>query len=566
MVKIKYILNIFSLILIAVCFQNCGGFESQYVENTSLSQEGSNLSPPTDDQLSFTKKRGTTKVQKSKLRLLSGPEFVNSIEHITNYKIKKELNFTGVSSGFKTGDNLLLETNVLNVFMTEAENAANNYLDNEALNHFTCLKDEFKQSCYDQVIKVFTERSYRRPATAQELAGLNKLYIKINADLNNRKESLKLVLKRVLLSHQFLYKSEIGNLKTSSGTKLDPYEVASFISYSLTGSPPDTQLYNLAKSNQLNSVNIKRHVSRILSTDKSKNWLNQFFRDWLRLNELSNMKENPEAYTKFSNKEMPTLLNQEFDLFINKIVFDGNGTTVDLLTTNKTFANSDTGYLYQNDVSTNKLVEIEQGDNRSGVLTLASFLSSHSSRVDKETDKPVSRGVLIQNQILCEEVGFPTGLNLAATEDNIKAEHPDFDSYTVRRKFELGMNQSATCTHCHSQFMPYGYLSSNFNALGEYKVLQNERPIISKASPTIGGKSYDFNKISELSLKLANSRQYQHCFSEKLGIFLFGNTDETVDGQLSWLVYDHHNSSGGVIKQMIEKTLSDFRIYQRRRN
>lgn len=561
--KVKYFYYLLLITLCLVAYQNCGApFQASSVDQSELSSINEEVLSSDPNTINFLKSRGIFVKPKSKLRLLSGIEIKNTIYTLTGYTLEQKLNFADRSAGFNSGGLLSLDSNIFDIIYSVAEKSIAFYLQNNVLNEFSCFRQDFSQNCYDSIILGFAEKSYRRPVSTVESTELKKLFQDINSELGNTKDSIQLTLVRTLVSNQFLYRSEIG----SSDGNMNNFEIASFISYSLTGDMPDIELYQLAKGNQLNSNSISGQVNRLLQTEKSKTWLTSFFKSWLRLDNLSDMIDDPDRFSKFQNKNMGSLLNQEFELFIDDVVFNRNGSTSDLLTHNKTFANKDTAYLYKKDITSTQMIEIGLSDERSGILTLASVMAAHSSDINKEKDQPVKRGLLIKNQLLCETVGLPTGLSLSEAEDTVRQNHPNYDSYTVRKQYEAGMNQSATCTTCHSQFMPFGYLSSNFNALGEFKVIQKDQTIISKASPRISQKNHTFLSITDMAPVLAKSKNYQHCFSEKLGTYLIGNASEVIDGNINWMIFDHHTESRGTIKSMIRTSLSDPRMYQRRRN
>ena len=85
-------------------------------------------------------------------------------------------------------------------------------------------------------------------------------------------------------------------------------------------------------------------------------------------------------------------------------------------------------------------------------------MAAHAVSGDASKDRPVMRGLLVKNQLLCEEVGLPSGIDTATAAMNVSGDIKNFDALTTREQFEAMMNQGKECKSCHQQFMPYGFL------------------------------------------------------------------------------------------------------------
>src|SRR6185295_15918489 len=101
----------------------------------------------------------------------------------------------------------------------------------------------------NEVIRSFASRAFRRPISASEEKALLAVWQTSIEKKRTFEQSIKDALLVVLTSPQFLFLIE-----TSSGPQpeeLDPYELASKLSYFLWNTAPDERLLELAAKNKL---------------------------------------------------------------------------------------------------------------------------------------------------------------------------------------------------------------------------------------------------------------------------------------------------------------------------
>ncbi|HET9933012.1 MAG TPA: DUF1595 domain-containing protein, partial [Polyangiaceae bacterium] len=118
--------------------------------------------------------------------------------------------------------------------------------------------------CVGEALDALGETAFRRPLTAEERNGVRSLYERGaslpatgDAPRDPRARGVALVLSTVLRSPSLLYLSELGDARLvesadeHAGDKatvatLNSYEVASALSYTVTGAPPDAELFAAA--------------------------------------------------------------------------------------------------------------------------------------------------------------------------------------------------------------------------------------------------------------------------------------------------------------------------------
>jgi len=536
------------LLVVVFFFQGCGQFTSRSADGVTGLGSGAVLP------------------SKSKVRLLNAGEYMQTMNSLTGYAVTSDYSHEDKSAGYTTGDRLQVEASLFESFYNDAQSATQAYLQGKGLTDYPCLSDP-GEDCYSRSMLGFAEKAFRRPLSSEQIAELSALKTELDGlETLDASEKFQLLLTRILVSPSFLYRMEYGYGQSSEGIpQLDAFEKASFISYTLTGDAPDEELYAVAKNGELVGDNISTQVQRLLNSEKAQDHLVSFFKDWLHLDNLDSMATNPDQFTKFESLEVGPALKQEFSEFIKQVVFNQKGSLVDLMTTRETFANQHTASFYGASASGDAMTAIDMGPNRSGILTLASVMSSHGSRTTAEVDNPAQRGIVLKERLLCETVGIPSGLDTATASENILERFPEFESLPIRRQSEIVMNQGESCIQCHAQFMPLGYVFSKFDASGQFQQTQRGEPINSSVTVIVDGRSADFEGASDFLPDLATEPLMHKCFSQQMASFVSGSAEESGEGNLKTLFHQHLQAEGLGIASALAQTLSDPKLFQRRR-
>jgi hypothetical protein len=142
---------------------------------------------------------------------------------------------------------------------------------------------------------------------------------------------------------------------------------------------------------------------------------------------------------------------------------------------------------------------------RAGILTQVGFLASHAHAANTS---PVHRGLFIRSQFLCQETPPPPPqVNVTPPEDD--------PTRTRRQLLELHLSEEY-CASCHRLIDPLGYALEPYDALGQYRTMDNGKPI--NATGTVDGSDITgmFDGGPDLARKLAASAQVQRCAVEKV--------------------------------------------------
>jgi len=379
--------------------------------------------------------------------------------------------------------------------------------------------------CVDRFFQTFPQRAFRRPPTADEIARLRGVY-QTAARLGGYPLGIQTTIEAILQSPAFLYREELGVLAAAPGAPatLSPYEVASELSFFLTGTMPDDELLAAAGEGRLSThEDLVREASRLLQTDGARANLRQFFHQWLATNRLPTVTKDPAFYPTF-NSALAASMSSELDLFFDDILWNRSGSLRELFTSSSSFADERLGALYGVGAGPGFAPVSLDPELRKGILTRAGYLTVHSAT---SHSSPVERGVFLRQALLCTQLPPPPPdvLRLAMMEQ------PD-PSKTTRERF-AAHSTDPFCHSCHQYIDPVGFGFEEFDAIGAFRATENGKPV-DDSGTLLGTRDADgdFQGVSELSERLLTSRQFQDCVVTQMFRFAMGVAETTDDREI----------------------------------
>jgi len=348
------------------------------------------------------------------------------------------------------------------------------------------------------------------------LDGLLTVY-RAGRDGGTYQEGLEWVVTAVIQSASFLYNTELGEGGVME-RRLTPHELASSISYLVTGGPPDAALLQAAVQNRLSGESLSAEVTRLLARPEARAQLNRFFFQWLQLDGLDTVEKDSGAHPTF-DATLRSAIKAETEAFLSFTLFDGDKTLKSVLTDNRAFVNDATAELYGvPSFTAGQPVQLNPVE-RAGVLTRASVLASYAQHVDSS---PIRRGKLVRTRVLCQELPAPP-------KDLMIVFPPAQPTATTRQRFAQHATDAA-CSGCHRLMDPVGFGFENYDAIGSFRETENGLPVDSSgevlATRDMNGT---FRGAVELSSKLAGSQEVQECFSRHLMEFVMARALEPED-------------------------------------
>jgi hypothetical protein len=385
-------------------------------------------------------------------------------------------------------------------------------------------------ACSSTFLDTFGLRAFRRPLNADEKSRYSKLFDP-SLTGGDFKTGVALVLKSMLISPYFLFRSELGADAGQGNFTLTPYETASALSYTYWGTMPDDALFASAKSGALaNATEIEAQARRLLADPRGRSRIASFFYEWL---------ESPRAY--IAAKDMGTYPNlyqgpaglsgmvdamrAEEDAFVTHVVFDSTKKFSELFTADYTFANDSLANYYgltaPGTGDTAAKVPLGAGSPRGGLLTMGMFLLGHA-RTNESS--PTQRGHMIRANILCTDIPPPPpNVNTAISQGT--------PGKTAREQI-TALTSTGICVTCHSLQDPIGFGLEGFDGAAEPRTMDNGEAV--DTSGQISGlpgvsAPVTFNGAKELSAILATNDIARKCLATNYYRFARGFAPKGVD-------------------------------------
>jgi hypothetical protein len=362
-------------------------------------------------------------------------------------------------------------------------------------------------TCLADFLKSVGQKAWRRPLTAAELGKLDKLYRGAAAALTPD-EGLKTVVKGLMLSANFLFRTELGTDQTAGATtKLTDLELASALSYTFWDSPPDATLIDLAVANKLHDpVTLRQQAQRLWSSSpKARTSLYSFLQQWLETDRLTSEPKDTMVYPAFT-AQVAKDLEQETRLFLEEVVFEpgGDRSLNTLLTAPWGYLNASTAKLYGATATGTALTKtnLDQTQRR-GLFTQAGFLAAHADQLETSV---VGRGRYLREAVLCGPVPPPPG-DFKFNEKVIT------DDMTAREKF-MEHAKNPACSSCHALFDVIGFALENYDAAGQWRAKDKNKMIDPSGTlPLPSGGELEFDNFVDMIGQIAKGQDAYDCFA-----------------------------------------------------
>jgi hypothetical protein len=350
-----------------------------------------------------------------------------------------------------------------------------------------------------KVARSLARNAYRRPPTDPELDVLVRVFDLARENNLAYPEALRLMLKAVLVSPQFLFITPA--METESGRSivpLDDYQLASRLSYFLWATMPDAELSALADGGTLHEPAVLRaQVKRMLEDSRSRALFDGFGAQWLGLGGLEKKTFDTDKFPQM-NSALRSAMYEEARLFFGSIVRE-NRNVASFVDCDYTFLNGTLAALYGLDkkVTGSRWRKVKLTDaNRGGILGMPGILAVTSF---PDRSSPVKRGVWVLEQVLGEHVPPPPP-DVPALE---KQDKQTIANLTLRQRTELHQKDPA-CANCHKVLDPIGFGLENFDAIGRWRDKDDCGGAIDAAGELPGGKR--FSSPKELKAIIAARR------------------------------------------------------------
>jgi hypothetical protein len=381
------------------------------------------------------------------------------------------------------------------------------------------------EACARQFIAAFGKKAFRRPLGAAEVDRYVKLYAAARAHGSDFTGAVRVLIAGFLQSPLFLDHIERGGAATAPGsatTALSPYEIASRLSYFLWQSMPDDALFAAADSGRLSDPQeIAAQARRLLSDPRARTASMSFYGQWLDLDLGADLEKNTKLFPAFS-PALRANMRSETESFVDSVVWDGDARLATLLTGAFSYLNAPLARIYRVPGVTGddlRRVDLNTAE-RGGILTQPSFLASHAT---SEQTAPVRRGKFVRERLFCQQMPPPP-------PDVVPVLPPPDPKLTTRQRYAAHLGDPL-CGGCHSLMNPIGLSMEKYDALGQYRTVENGLPIDASGEVLgTGDANGAFDGLLELGARLARSNDVHACIARQLFTYAVGRREAAEDG------------------------------------
>jgi hypothetical protein len=249
----------------------------------------------------------------------------------------------------------------------------------------------------------------------------------------------------------------------------------------------------------------------------------------------------------------PEALVEDTDLFVQQILGTRRAFLETLLSSPRGFVRADTAGSYGVTTPSKApaLMDLPAGQ-RAGLLTQPSFLVAFS---EAEHPHPISRGKLVSDDLLCQNLVFPMGdvppLSLA-------------EDATVRERLAIHSSLPG-CAACHKFLDPVGLALEQYDHTGRFRTKAEGGKTVDPSGVLAGAGSSDgpFSGPVQLMARLASSPVVRACLVRRAFRYWMGREERDQDACTLAAAEDAYVKSQGDALALVSALLtSDSFLYR----
>jgi cytochrome c553 len=427
------------------------------------------------------------------------------------------------------------------------------------------------------LITAFVRRAYRGQATPTDIGRLMAIYDRAAGLKKSYGDTIRVMLKAVLVSPKFLFRIEQDDVPGGRGSRradtgenagkneggsagaspsrgpadeivrvsivpVSDHELAVRLSYFLWSSMPDDELLELADRGRLTVAGpstepvklhgkpisapgsgtvLEQQVRRMLADPRARSLTDNFAVHWLQIHKLPAARPSTEFFPEF-NANVRQAMFDETSLFFDTLRREDRS-VLELLDADYTFVNDELAKYYGlPDVQGKELrrVTLKPEDHRGGLLGMGSMLAvtSHTSRTS-----PTMRGKWIL-EVVFGTPPPPPPANVSQIKDEPGRKKGEIQ--TFRDKLSQHAHDAA-CAACHRKMDPLGFALDNFDAVGRWRDKLGDQPLDVTGELPTGEK---LNGVGDLKrVILSRKEEFVRNLSEQLLTYALGRELEDCD-------------------------------------
>jgi hypothetical protein len=389
-------------------------------------------------------------------------------------------------------------------------------------------------ACARKALVAFMERAYRRPVEAAEIDGLMAGPFAAGRATSFAR-GVQVAVEAVLQAGSTMYLKEIGAPAGAPATPpaparfaLDPFEVASQLSYFLLDSIPDAELTQAARSGALaQPAEVEKQVARLLTQPAAQQRLTNLVTSQYHLDDVLTATAVDGSLQDVYTDSLRLSFFQETERLVDDVLWKNPRSYLDLFQTDKTFVNQELatkvyGIPFSGAPGTFVLATLPASRPAAGLLTHGSLLAGKSKA---NTGSVVKRGKSLRVNFLCLQSPPPPPTSNPDVKAKLEAQE-----HSTKSEAELAAERAAdgVCKACHATFDPLGLALNQFDRVGRF--VPAEPPVTSSLSGVEAAWSgLTVAGAVDLGKKMANHPALAACIASSVLRFATRDPNQTTD-------------------------------------
>ena len=414
------------------------------------------------------------------------------------------------------------------------------------------------KECAEAFVRKFGARAYRRPLEREEIEAYADLIVNW-APLNGGFHSgAALVVETMLQSPHFLFLAPRSDRDGSHG-----FATAARLSYALLNTPPDDELFAVARQGRLATrSDVEREARRLLRLPAARDTFDEFFSQWLRFDRLRNSVKDRNRFRDYSQGVAESMAEESLRLF-RHLVWQ-NVDFRELFSADYTFVDDFLTVIYEMpdpEVPFGRTAYPENSQ-RGGILGHGTFLAQTGKPI---STSPTERGLFVREHFLCQTIPPPPPGVDASLPPLLLGARP----MTIRETMESMHASEEACASCHKLVDPIGFGFEHFDTVGAFRKTERVRvePTPQQERQGMKAETHDlaidatgyiagiegstFRTPREAGQILANSRICQQCVVKQVFRYLFGRHERKDDADLIDRAYNRFERSGFLFQELV---------------
>ena len=365
-----------------------------------------------------------------------------------------------------------------------------------------------------QLLDRFMTRAFRRPLEEGEVEHFLALYDSAAERGDPYEEAVKLAVKAVLASPDFLFRMETAP-RQPGAHPISGYELASRLSYFLWGSMPDAELMHLAGAGRLqDDAVLATQVERLLDHPRSRFFAQTFIGQWLGTKDVGGrVAPTLNEIQHFYTPQIAADMREEPILLFQRMLGEDRS-LLEFLDADYTYLTERLAQHYGmgDAVQGNRFQLVPTPDGRRGGLLGLGAVQAMNAGYKRTS--PVLRGVWVLETLLGTKIPSPPP-DIPPLETEEKKER----KLTVREMLNEH-RADPTCAACHDVIDPIGFGLENYDWLGRWRDEEDDGRPVDASGALPSGESFDGPKQLRQVLLSKQDDMLRHVTGKVLGYAL----------------------------------------------